>query len=298
MIVLEEMSFLSYGLKKAGFKWNRMSVSDATKKDLNRFHSCYGVGPKACKDVWEDLQTIANDEVSISDPKLKYFFLALAWLEQYQTNTVMAGNWKVDEDTVRKYAWKYTHALQVLMREKVQWVIADPNNPPEQIFLASVDGTHCRISEIRQSPDKKWCSYKFKKAGVVYEIGLGIWDGKLCWVNGPFPAGETDLVVFRKPDGLLSKVPDGYRLVADAAYRGEAKIVSGRNPLDTPEVIEMKKRTKARHEVFNKHLKDFRILSERFRCATRHRLELHKAVFEACCLLVHYELKYHPLFEI
>jgi hypothetical protein len=57
----------------------------------------------------------------------------------------------------------------------------------------------------------------------------------------------------------------------------------------------LKNRAKARQETFNKRIKIFKILDERF----RHSVKKHKAVFEAVCALVQYEMENgHPLFTI
>ena len=73
----------------------------------------------------------------------------------------------------------------------------------------TVDGTHCRISEPRQQPSSKWYSHKFNGPGLVYEIGLAIHSKQIAWINGPYPAGDSDLAVFRKPGGLKEILPEG-----------------------------------------------------------------------------------------
>jgi hypothetical protein len=85
--------------------------------------------------------------------------------------------------------------LQLLKRIKIVWACDDTENPPQEIFVFSVDGIHCKILEHHTEPNKKWCSYKMKCAGVVYELAISIYDGKLIWINGPFPGGTTDLIV-------------------------------------------------------------------------------------------------------
>jgi hypothetical protein len=133
-----------------------------------------------------------------------------------------------------------------------------------------------------------------KQAALAYELGISIWNNRLVWVNGPFPAGQSDLTIYRKPNGLKSKIPPGKKVIADQGYPDEPQC-SIRNPFDTPEVKLLKKRAKARHETFNGRLKFFSILEVRF----RHGVRKHKAVFEAVCVLVQYELENgHPLFEV
>jgi SRSO17 transposase len=145
---------------------------------------------------------------------------------------------------------------------------------------------HCRINEPRKTPSAGWYSKKYNKAGVSYELGIAIHHNKLVWINGPFPAGTNDITIYRKPNGLMSKIPAGKHVIGDQGYRGEPGTISTRNRFDTPAVKKLKCRTKARHESFNSRIKDFKVLDERF----RHGLQKHKACFEACCVIVQYDL--------
>jgi hypothetical protein len=98
----------------------------------------------------------------------------------------------------------------------------------------------------------------------------------------------------RKPDGLKSKIPAGKRVIGDEGYKGGLQI-STRNAQDTRAVKILKNRAKARQDTFNKRIKIFKILDERF----RHSVKKHKAAFEAVCVLVQYEMENgHSLFTI
>jgi len=146
-------------------------------------------------------------------------------------------------------------------------------------------------------PNKKWCSYKSKQPGLAYEIAISAPDGNLIWVNGPFPAGTHDLDIYQKPDGLMSRLPVGKKLIADTGYaKKELQMqLSIRNPLDSDDVKLFKKRVRAKHENFNALLKNFRALEDRF----RHGVNNHKTVMIAGCVLVQYEINNgHPLLEL
>jgi hypothetical protein len=108
------------------------------------------------------------------------------------------------------------------------------------------------------------------------------------------PSGSGgDLVNFKVPNGLKSKIPAGKKVVADRIYRDPVCAI--RNPQDTPEVRKFKRRARARHETFNGCLKNFKVIAEKF----RHGPAKHKAVFEAVCVITQYELENgHPLFDI
>ena len=294
---MDAAMFFGYGLERAGHSWKKTALDQATKLDYHRFRSYYGIGPNAC---WTVFQEIEEKELVLK-PKIEHFLVALSWMKQYPTESNHAGHWNLTENTSRKICWTYAKAFQALKEHMVKWTCDDPDNLPDECFIASVDGVHCIISEVQSNPDKKWFSHKHKTAGVVYELAIALFDGSLIWINGPFPAGQSDLAVFRKPGGLKSKIPVGKRVIADQGYKAES-MLSTRNPMDTKDVKELKRRAKARHETFNGMLKNFQILSQRFRTTNRGAddiLDRHKTVFEGCCVLVMYEIADdHPLFKV
>jgi hypothetical protein len=132
------------------------------------------------------------------------------------------------------------------------------------------------------------------KPGLAYELAILVYDNQLVWVNGPFPAGQNDLQSFQKPGRLKGRIPTGKRVVGDKGYKDELQI-STRNPLDTPAIKALKKRAKARHEMFNGRIKSFKILDECF-C---HGVAKHKMVFMAVCIFAQYDIENgHPMFDV
>jgi len=77
------------------------------------------------------------------------------------------------------------------------------------------------------------------------------------------PGNGGNLVNFKAPNGLKSKVPAGKKVIVYRMYKDP--VCSIRNPQDTPEVRKFKRRARARHESFNGRLKNFKVLSEKFR---------------------------------
>ena len=180
----------------------------------------------------------------------------------------------------------FSHSLYLL---KIKWYDNLDNNQGIRTpaWLLSVDGTHCRIEEPRSRPDKNWYSHKNNCPAVSYEIGLDINSNNIVWVNGPFMAGKTDLLIFQEPGGLKNMIPNNYRIIGDMGYAGEPAIISTKNEFDTDAVKLFKRRARARHENLNSFVKHFSILSGRY----RHTLEKHKMVFEAVCVIVQYKLE-------
>ena len=132
------------------------------------------------------------------------------------------------------------------------------------------------------------------KAGVTYEIALHLWENRVVWISGPFPAATGDKVIFNKENGLNDQIPDGMKAIADKLFTGCDKI-SIHNSLDTEEVRVFKSRARARQESFNARLKCFDILRTRF----RHGKDKHREVLEAVAVLCIMKMENgSPLFDI
>lgn len=168
-----------------------------------------------------------------------------------------------------------------------------------RVFRISIDGTQFWIEEPID-PDfrknTKFFSFKFKHAGVNVEIALDLFQDRAVWINGPFVGSMHDITIFRK-GGLREKLKacKTIKAIADKGYRGEKKYVSTHNSLDTPEVQEFKKRALARHESYNKRLKNFGCLSQRF----RHKFENFRMFLLAVAVTVQFQIENgSPLFDV
>jgi hypothetical protein len=67
-----------------------------------------------------------------------------------------------------------------------------PSWDEKDIWVISVDGTHCWIAEPTHaawSQDKKYYSHKYNKAGILYDLGIDLARDRVVWMNGPFRAG-------------------------------------------------------------------------------------------------------------
>lgn len=152
-----------------------------------------------------------------------------------------------------------------------------------------MDGVHCRIWEPRTLPSSGWYSKKFNGAGLAYEVGVAVWHNQIVWINGPFPCGQNDGMIFQK--GLKGKMrASGIQGTADLGYRGHSELAT-RNAFDGADTKEFKKRAGARQETVNARLKAFRILEEPFRGRGLDRLSKHCSAFEACAVIVQYEME-------
>ena len=204
------------------------------------------------------------------------------------SSTAVLAVWTIPTREKRR-VWKYIRAIQALKEKKIKWIF--DGNEYKEFFIVSVDGVHCRIHEPRTQPSSGWYSKKFNKAALTYELAVAIYHDKIVWINGPFPAGQNDMKVFRKPGGLMSKIPDNRRAIGDEGYRGEPSKISTKNStFNTRELSQFESRIRARHETVNSRLKAFGVLGQVFRSKGTTRMQNHKAAFEACCVIVQYEL--------
>jgi hypothetical protein len=289
-----EEGFRLLGLQLAGFTNNEgatKATNDSRLKDI-----CYA-GTNTLLQLYGDIQDPTLGEFAIRRPDPEHLLQALYFLKKYPTAHDLAGRCKGTEKTVLKRVWRYIKAIQAMKEKKIEWIFN--NNGHQEFFILSVDGVHCRIHEPRTQPSSGWYSKKFNKADLVYEIGVAIYTSKIVWVNGPFPAGQNDMKVFRKPGGLMSRIPDNCKAIGDEGYRGEPSKVSTKNEFNSDKVKRFENRVRARHETVNSRLKAFGVLNQVFRSKGDGRMEKHKSAFEACCVIVQYEMDNgSPLFKV
>ncbi len=95
------------------------------KPIINKFNEIYGVSPKVCTMIYNDIKTKDLGDAKIEKPRPVNIFFALFWLKNYSyaTESRMAAFFKKDEDTLRKYVWKYLKAIQALKEYKVRYII-------------------------------------------------------------------------------------------------------------------------------------------------------------------------------
>lgn len=182
---------------------------------------------------------------------------------------------------------------------KVDWDQRFQGDNGRRSSLTTVDGTDCPINEppkTDDSPlpfDRKWFSHKFGGAGVKYELLVAIQTGDIVSVSGPFPCGKWhDLTVFRRK---AKQMLEPWETVeADRGYRGDPKCRTPEQYVTQSE-RRAKERARARHEVINGRLKNFRVLDQKF----RHPLTQHKFYFALAVTMVQLTTMHHgPPFHV
>ena len=284
---------MKIGLKRVNYKRKRIKRA-RRKRNVRRFVGHFGVPPTVAAQVWEDLQTTTTPEafVEAANRNIDHFLMALHHLKKYPTELEREPIFDVDEQLGRDWVWYFVEKIRALKAEKIVW--PDFGN---LIWVISVDGTDCWFHEPKHqewSQDRKYFSHKFKKAGLRYELGISLSDGKLVWMNGPFKAGRSDKKIFKK-DGLKAKLKAAkQRGIADGGYTGHPEL-STPNPDDSKMVRVFKSRALKRHEAFNGMTKRFECLSVRF----RHIVARFADCFEAVCVLCQHMVENgEPLFDM
>ena len=155
--------------------------------------------------------------------------------------------------------------------------------------LISVDGTDFEI-DWPPGNRKSWFSHKFRRAALRYEIGVGILNGDIVWVNGPFPAGDwPDINIFCLH--LKNNLDVHERVEADDGYTGEAPLYvkcPSKDLLTDDEGKQMKQRVRCRHETLNGRFKSWKCLSKQW----RHDVMMHSWTFHAVSVLTQISINY------
>jgi hypothetical protein len=151
-------------------------------------------------------------------------------------------------------------------------------------MFVSLDGTDFEIYE--KTPfDRKWFSHKFKGPGLRYEIGLSIYSGDIVWASGGVPCGQYPDLKLAKDSYV--KFAENEITLADKGYKDQQYFKNPENAFE--------KRILARHETVNGRLKNFAIMSDRF----RHPVDKHPIVFHACVNIVQVLIDHgEKLFEL
>jgi hypothetical protein len=283
---LEEI--LLSGLRLIGFTEGRISRAKPTT-NIERFKAHFGSIPTVVALLWQDLQVteIKKARVPPSKRNFSHFLMALHHLKRYPTELEREAIFDISLSYGRFWVWYFVEKMQALKEEKIKW---PDGNGGDDIWILSVDGTHCWIHEPQHptwSMDSDYYSHKYAKAGMNYELGISLTDSKLIWMNGPFPAGLNDITIFTKK-GLKQKLKScGKLAIGDGGYNGHPEEISSTNAHDSKEVKRFKSRALKRHERFNGYTKAFDCLSGRF----RHSTDRFANCFEAVCVICQYQVE-------
>jgi hypothetical protein len=278
----------------------------STKSLIQQFKVHFGSHPRVYKYIFIDLQRSTNPDARIEPGrvKIKYFLMALYFLRLYPTQLEMVVTFDRCRETIDDWLWYYLRRLQALKDEVIVWPEewGNPNNPFIPYHIGTVDGVHCMTYErqtAKYNRDKQCCSHKFKGPGLTYEVCMDLWECRMIHIRRPGKAGKNDKTVFR--ESLMGKIPAGSKVIADNGYMADdLREVLAFSTTEHPRHIRrMYGRAKARHESLYSRMKNFDVLSERFRCKHADRDAKHKTCFECVAIIVQYQFDCgSPLFTV
>lgn len=301
LTILTADELMDFGLGAIGWDAPNQARKSRSAR-IEMFNKMYGSHPTVYANMWEDLieaGTLGEHDRSITG--LRELFRALFFLRHYGTVEVIAGFFNVSFKLAKgDVLWHWVYNIQSLKERKIKWIDrwSDPNS---EIYTVTVDGVHFTINEPKHptmSKNPKYYSHKNRCAGLNYEIGIAVHEQKVVWLPPGGRAGRNDMAIYNQAGGLKEKLQSmapGKKAICDQGYKGEAgRTCATASSRDSLALRTFKSRMRARHETFNGRIKNFKILSGRF----RHRLGKHRPAFEACCIIVQYQMDNgFPLFS-
>ena len=270
-----------------------------SRRNLQRFKDHYGASCYVASQIWNELQTTGIDEARIDDCKklsVDFYLEALNFLYRYSRESERESAFDRSPKTLRKWCWFYLERIQALKASKI---VFPTRFKDSDIWIMTVDGVHCHIREPSHpvySQDRSFYSFKKNAAGLCYELGIDLYESKLIWMNGPFPAGiQNDKGIFTDR-GLMDKLLEvNKKALGGKMYNGYPEACSTFNAFDDPIVKQFKSRAQMRHEQFNGMLKEFCSLADQF----RHEQDKFEVCFEAVCVICQYRMEHgEPLFDL
>ena len=159
-----------------------------------------------------------------------------------------------------------------------------------------VNGTDFRVPQKRTATKgNAFASHKYAgKSALRYNLGVSILGDDLVWIQGPYPVGKyNDIKIFNKV--LHHFLDPGEQVEANKGYVGHPdKIKCPQNVGNPAEKWAMQGRLRARHEMLNRQLKNWGILSQVYRHVIMVR---HGKVFHACAVVMQLTIENgEPLF--
>lgn len=165
-VTTNQMLFI--GLCFLGWSSDKL-VNSLEKSIIAGWKSHFIPSPTVCSLVYQDLIHVVPGNTKI---KLSQFLMLIFWLSHYPTQAMVAQRWKISEKTCWKHIKCSLTAIQALKAQKIKWIW--DTSVEEEVFLMTVDGTHCRISEPRTQPSSNWYSHKFAGPGLACEVAISI----------------------------------------------------------------------------------------------------------------------------
>jgi hypothetical protein len=117
------LNILPLTMRNAGIKLFRRvgfrpDASEETKEDCFRF--LFGSSSANCARIWNDLVADENGN-DFKKSTIVYFLLTVRWLKVYPTLPSLSAASGLSLDTIRKWVWKISRAIEALKPKKVSY---------------------------------------------------------------------------------------------------------------------------------------------------------------------------------
>jgi hypothetical protein len=232
-----------------------------------RFLALFGASPIVVAELWERIEpSINGDEVRFHCAKRKHLLWALVFLKVYgvneYANCAIVG-WP-DVKTFRVWSWYFVEKLFDLQDDVIVWGNRFQGQPDlndiQYDCMIAVDCLDCPCLE--PSPfNTSIFSKKHNGPGIKYEVATCIKTGFIVWINGPFPAGNSEKTIFR--NGLLLELEDWELVECDTGLEGVERARIPSQGISSGE-RKQKSQVRGRHENVNGKLKVFNVLDTYF----------------------------------
>jgi hypothetical protein len=146
LLVYTANEIMKIGLLLVGFKRKRLRQAKK-KTNLDRFRGHFGSNPNVlAAEMLEDLQTTEVEKAHVPSEELniKHFLMAMHHLKRYPTEIKREPIFNISHMWGRDSCWFYIEKVQALKAQNITW---PEDNFGGDIWVISVDGTHCWIQE-------------------------------------------------------------------------------------------------------------------------------------------------------
>jgi hypothetical protein len=252
--------------------------SSLSKQKFDSFRTYFGTFPLICSVLWAKVDPL--NTISLRARPI-HLLWALLFMKQYSTENFHGDIVGCDQKTFRNWAWLFVDAIESLRYQVIKWENRFIDGIGEE-RLAMVDGTDSKIR--RASPYSKKCwRYKFKCAGLRYEIAISIRTGYIAWINRPFLPGDTNVISMFQ-HRLMFMLADSERIGGDKGYRGESRHVYVHDGENNAEDA----LREGRHEKGNARFKQWECLRQEWRHSP---LKQHAKAFRAIAVIEQLEIE-------
>jgi hypothetical protein len=266
----------------------RHMTDPLNSSELDDYRSAViGTTFSVCLTIWKMAELS-----SLEGAQPKHLLWALCFLKVYPTQLILCILLAVkSKTTAMKWIWIIVECIFELHVKVIRFENRFIGWNKKSQSLLVVDGKDCRIPE--QYPfDPKWYSHKFDGPGVRYEIGVSIFNGGICWINGPFPCGSHPDTVIFEDEGLSDQLEDWEKCELDSGYRhnGCKPKMAYKGMFHTREEGHVKSQYRSYIETINGRFASFGVVSDQF----RNDVEKHGMCFFAVGVIVQLSLEENP----